>query len=97
MTKRLRKTQNLNLSAPALPAYRRRKQPAQGAQCLRQVPALPWRALKTSLDAGLMKELKIRLMERMPGGGLTAHPGCEDGKEAPSGQGNCLSGTAAKG
>ena len=26
-------------------------------------------------DAGLMKELKIRLMERMPGAGLTAHPG----------------------
>ena len=25
-------------------------------------------------DAGLMKELKIRLMERMPGAELTAHP-----------------------
>ena len=27
-------------------------------------------------DAGLMKELKIKLMERMLGAELTAHPGC---------------------
>ena len=34
-------------------------------------------------DAGLMKELRIRLMERMPGAELTAHLGYEDGKQAP--------------
>ncbi len=33
-------------------------------------------------DAGLMKELKIRLMERMLGAELTAHPGHEEGKDA---------------
>ena len=33
-------------------------------------------------DAGLMKELKIRLMERMLGAELTAHLGYEDGKDA---------------
>ena len=37
-------------------------------------------------DAGLMKELKIKLMERMPGAELTAHPGHEDGKDAPPGR-----------
>jgi hypothetical protein len=33
-------------------------------------------------DAGLMKELKIKLMERMPGAELTAHLGYEDGESA---------------
>ena len=40
-------------------------------------------------DAGLMKELKIRLMERMPGAGLTAHPGyggCAFRTEQPPGR-----------
>ena len=32
-------------------------------------------------DAGLMKELKIRLMERMLGDELTAHLGYEDGSD----------------
>ena len=31
-------------------------------------------------DAGLMKELKIRLMERMLGAELTAHLGYEEGE-----------------
>lgn len=39
-------------------------------------------------DAGLMKELKIRLMERMLGAELTAHLGYEEGKDAPPGQAN---------
>lgn len=47
-------------------------------------------------DAGLMKELKIRLMERMLGAELTAHLGYEDGKDAPSGQSNRRNGTASK-
>lgn len=34
-------------------------------------------------DAGLMKELKIRPMERMLGTGLTAHLGYKEGKDAP--------------
>lgn len=34
-------------------------------------------------DAGLMKELKIRPMERMLGAELTDHMGYEKGKEAP--------------
>lgn len=34
-------------------------------------------------DAGLMKELKIKLIERMLGAMLTAHRGYEEGKEAP--------------
>jgi transposase-like protein len=34
-------------------------------------------------DAGLMKELKIRLMERMLGAELTAHLGYEAGAEPP--------------
>ncbi|MDO5758011.1 MAG: hypothetical protein Q4P24_10930 [Rhodobacterales bacterium] len=34
-------------------------------------------------DAGLMKELEIRLMERMPGVEPTAHSGHEDGKDRP--------------
>ena len=37
-------------------------------------------------EAGLMKELKLRLMERMLGGELTAHPGYEAGAAPPSGQ-----------
>ena len=39
-------------------------------------------------DAGLMKELKIKLMERMLGGELTAHLGYGEGKDAPAGQSN---------
>ena len=39
-------------------------------------------------EAGLMKELKIKLMERMLGAELTAHLGYEEGKEVPPGQGN---------
>ena len=34
-------------------------------------------------EAGLMKDLKIRLMERMLGGELTAHLGYEAGAEPP--------------
>ena len=34
-------------------------------------------------DAGLMKELKVRLMERMLGAELTAHLGYEAGTEPP--------------
>ncbi|MEI4233612.1 transposase [Roseovarius sp. D22-M7] len=47
-------------------------------------------------DAGLMKELKVKLMERMPVAELTAHPGYEDGKEAPPGQGNRRNGASTK-
>ena len=47
-------------------------------------------------DAGLMKELKIKLMERMLGAELTAHLGYEDGKDAPVGQANRRNGTSAK-
>lgn len=47
-------------------------------------------------DAGLMKELKIRLMERMLGAELTAHLGYEEGKEAPLGQPNRRNGKASK-
>jgi putative transposase len=47
-------------------------------------------------DAGLMKELKIRLMERMLGAELTAHLGYEDGKDAPPAQANRRNGTSAK-
>ena len=47
-------------------------------------------------DAGLMEELRIKLMERMPGAGLTAHPGCEEGKDAPSGQPDRRDGSASK-
>jgi transposase-like protein len=35
-------------------------------------------------DAGLMKELKVRLMERMLGAELTAHLGYEAGAEPPA-------------
>ena len=34
-------------------------------------------------DAGLMKELKIRLMERLLRAELTAHSGYEEGKDTP--------------
>jgi len=47
-------------------------------------------------DAGLMKELKIKLMERMLGAELTAHLGYEEGKEAPPAQTNRRNGTAGK-
>jgi hypothetical protein len=48
-------------------------------------------------DAGLMKELKIKLMERMLGAELTAHPGYEDGKDAPSNRRNGTSSKRVKG
>jgi len=35
-------------------------------------------------DAGLMKELKIKLMVRILGAELTAHLGYEEGKELPA-------------
>ncbi len=52
-------------------------------------------------DAGLMKQLKITLMERMLGAELTAHPmpervGYEDGRDAPLGQSNRRNGSASK-
>jgi putative transposase len=47
-------------------------------------------------DAGLMKELKIKLMERMLSAELTAHLGYEDGKNAPPDQANRRNGTASK-
>jgi len=47
-------------------------------------------------DAGLTRELKIKLMERMPGAELTAHLGYEEGKEAPPGQGSRRNGTSAE-
>ena len=45
---------------------------------------------------GLMKELKIKLMERMLGAELTAHLGYEDGKDAPADQVNRRNGSSAK-
>ncbi len=47
-------------------------------------------------DAGLMKELKIKLMERMLGAELIAHLGYEDGKDAPPDQANRRNGSSAK-
>jgi transposase-like protein len=47
-------------------------------------------------DGGLMKELKIRLMERMLGAELTAHLGYEPGGEPPPEQGNRRNGMAMK-
>ena len=47
-------------------------------------------------DAGLMKELKVKLMERMLGAELTAHLGYEEGKDAPAGQSNRRNGTSGK-
>ena len=46
-------------------------------------------------DTGLMKELKIKLMERMLGAELTAHLGYEDGKDAPPDQANRRNGSSA--
>ena len=47
-------------------------------------------------DAGLMKELKIKLMERMLGAELTAHLGYDEGKDAPPSQANRRNGTSSK-
>ena len=47
-------------------------------------------------EAGLMKELKLRLMERMLGGELTAHLGYEAGAEPPCGQANRRNGGTTK-
>jgi putative transposase len=47
-------------------------------------------------ETGLMKELKIKLMERMLGAELTAHLGYEEGKEAPPGQTNRRNGASTK-
>ncbi|WP_229582959.1 hypothetical protein [Paracoccus sp. S-4012] len=47
-------------------------------------------------DAGLMKELKVRLMVRMLGAELTAHRGYEAGAEPPPEQANRRNGTATK-
>lgn len=47
-------------------------------------------------EAGLMKELKIRLMERMLGAELTAHLGYEAGAEPPAEQTNRRNGVATK-
>ena len=47
-------------------------------------------------EAGLMKELKIRLMERMLGAELTAHLGYEAGAEPPADQTNRRNGSATK-
>jgi putative transposase len=46
-------------------------------------------------NQGLMKELKVRLMERMLGAELTEHLGYEPG-EAPDGQSNRRNGTSRK-
>ena len=47
-------------------------------------------------DAGLMKELKVRLMERMPGAELTAHLGHGAGAEPPPEQANRRNGVSTK-
>ena len=47
-------------------------------------------------EAGLMKELKIKLMERMLGAELTAHLGHEEGKEPPAGEDNRRNGASTK-
>ena len=47
-------------------------------------------------DAGLMKELKVRIMERMLGAELTAHLGYEEGQSAPPGQSNRRNGSTTK-
>jgi len=47
-------------------------------------------------DTGLMKELKIKLMERMLGAELTEHLGYEDGKSAPTAQTNRRNGSSTK-
>ncbi|MEQ3630346.1 MAG: transposase [Sulfitobacter sp.] len=47
-------------------------------------------------DAGLMNELKTKLMERMLGAELTAQLGYEDGKDAPPDQANRRNRSSAK-
>jgi putative transposase len=47
-------------------------------------------------EAGLMKELKIKLMEGILGAELTAHLDYEEGKEAPAGQDNRRNGSSTK-
>ncbi|WP_292287366.1 transposase, partial [Marivita sp.] len=47
-------------------------------------------------DAGVMKELKIKLMERMLGAELTAHLGYEEGKDVPTGETNRRNGAPTK-
>ena len=47
-------------------------------------------------DGGLMKELKVRLMERMLGAELSAHLGYEAGSEPPPEQMNRRNGTSDK-
>ncbi len=47
-------------------------------------------------ETGLMKELKIKLMERMPGAELTEHPGYEEGDVAPVSQSNRRNGSSRK-
>ena len=47
-------------------------------------------------DAGLMKELKVRLIERMLGAELTAHLGYEAGAEPPPEQTNRRNGVTTK-
>ena len=46
-------------------------------------------------DKGLMKELKVRLMERMLGAELTEHLGYEPGED-PADQSNRRNGTSRK-
>jgi len=47
-------------------------------------------------DTGLMKELKIKLMERMLGAELTDHLGYEEGEAAPQSQPNRRNGSSKK-
>jgi len=47
-------------------------------------------------DTGLMKELKVKLMERMLGAELTEHLGYEEGEAAPSSQPNRRNGSSKK-
>lgn len=47
-------------------------------------------------DQVLMKELKVKLMERMLVAELTAHLGYEEGEVAPAGQSNRRNGTSSK-
>ena len=47
-------------------------------------------------EAGLMKELKVKLMERMLGAELTAHLGYEAGQDAPPVQSNRRNGSSSK-
>jgi len=47
-------------------------------------------------DAGLMKQLKIKLMERMLGAELTEHLGYEEVKDVPPGQANRRNGASRK-